>query len=494
VGPLEDSSAGRPSRSLRLRLTLSYALFFTILLAILSLGFRQYLSSSLDAQIRGNIEQDWAALKGYFRIEKGRDYWLIDQGDPDEAALQGRLRRVFFLADSKGREMDASDIYKSLGIDPPSQIRQVVSGKQTIWEEKIDPKGEHYLIRASFDRDEDLDAYYYIAIGRSLKGNREILGGFTWLCLAVIPLIAIGGSVLGWIYAGRALSPVIDIARTAQRITGSNLSMRIPTRKSQDELDYLIETFNRMIERLEASFNQVRQFSTDVSHELRTPITVIRGQLEVALFTAKRPEEYRNAIADALHDVERLSGIVRALLLLSQAETGQVVLQKTKVDLTEVIADIVDQFQIPAEGAGVRLFIAETPTDCVVEVDRVQFERMLSNLLSNAVKFTPTGGEVRVCLRSHEASVEIEISDTGRGISPEHLPHIFDRFYRVAEPSQEVTPEKGLGLGLSFVAWIAKAHQASIDVTSQPGQGTTFTIRLPQVPAHAAEPLIGTIG
>jgi signal transduction histidine kinase len=189
-----------------------------------------------------------------------------------------------------------------------------------------------------------------------------------------------------------------------------------------------------------------------------------------------------------------LSGIVRALLLLSQAETGQVVLQKTKVDLTEVIADIVDQFQIPAEGAGVRLFIAESPTDCFVEVDRVQFERMLSNLLSNAVKFTPAGGEVRVCLRSHEASVEIEISDTGRGISPEHLPHIFDRFYRIAEPSQEASPEKGLGLGLSFVAWIAKAHQASIDVKSQPGEGTTFTIRLPQVREHAAEPLIGTIG
>ena len=462
MGPLEASSVRRPSRSLRLRLTLSYALFFTILLTILSVGFRQFLSSSLDAQIRGNVDQDWAALKGYFRVQKGEELWLIDQGDPDEAALQGRLRRVFFLADSKGREMDASDIYKSLGIDPPAQIRQVVAGKQTLWEEKVDAKGEHYLIRASFDRDEDLDAYYYVAIGRSLKGNREILGGFTWLCVGVIPLIAFGGSVLGWIYAGRALSPVMD---------------------------YLIETFNRMIERLEASFNQVRQFSTDVSHELRTPITVIRGQLEVALFTAKAPEEYRNAIADALHDVERLSAIVRALLLLSQAETGQVVLQKSRVDLSEVISDIVDQFQIPAEGAGVRLYIADAPEQCPVDVDRVQFERMLSNLLSNSVKFTPAGGEVHVCLRCNENSIEIEITDTGRGISPEHLPHIFDRFYRISGPSSDASPEKGLGLGLSFVAWIAKAHEASIDVKSQPGHGTTFTIVMPHAREHAAEPL-----
>jgi heavy metal sensor kinase len=356
----------------------------------------------------------------------------------------------------------------------------------------VDPKGEHYLIRASYDRDEDIDSYYYIAIGRSLKSNREILGRFTWLTVAVIPLLAFGGSVLGWIYAGRALSPVMDIARTAQRITGSNLSLRIPTRRSKDELDYLIETFNGMIERLQLSFNQVRQFSTDVSHELRTPITVIRGQLEVALFTAKSPEEYRNAIADALHDVERLSAIVRALLLLSQAETGQVVLQKTTVDLVEVLSDIVDQFQIPAEGAGVRLFIAEAPHECLLDVDRVQFERMISNLLSNSVKFTPAGGEVRVCLRGIPDAVEIEITDTGRGISSENLPHIFDRFYRVSEPSSEATPEKGLGLGLSFVAWIAKAHHATLDVKSRIGEGTTFVIRMPQVRQHDLEPVAMT--
>ena len=479
----------RPSLSLRLRLTLSYALFFTILLSILSLGLRQFLASTLDSQIRGNLDQDWAALKGYFRVDKGHDFWLIDQGDPDEAALHGRLHRVFFLADANGHEKDASDIYKSLGIDPPDQIRQAITGRKTIWEEKVDPKGEHFLIRASFDRDEDLDSYYYIAIGRSLKGNREILGRFTWLSIGVIPLIAFGGSVLGWIYTGRALSPVMHIARTAQRITGSNLSMRIPTRKSKDELDYLIDTFNRMIERLEFSFNQVRQFSTDVSHELRTPITVIRGQLEVALFTAKTAEDYRDAIADALHDVERLSAIVRALLLLSQAETGQVVLQKTVVDLTEIVSDIVDQFQIPAEGAGVRLYVAEAPADCLVDIDRVQFERMLSNLLSNSVKFTPPGGEVRVSLRGTVDAVEIEIADTGRGISPAHLPHIFDRFYRVADASSAATPEKGLGLGLSFVAWIAKAHDATLDVQSKVGEGTTFLIRLPQLAEHFTEPM-----
>jgi heavy metal sensor kinase len=472
-----------PSRSLRLRLTASYALFFTILLTFLSLGFRQFLAQSLDSQIRTAMDQDWTALKGYLRIEKGALHWYIDQDDPDEAALKGRLHRVFFVADARGDELDVSDIYKTLQPDTMDDIRSVINGKRTLWREAVDPKGEHYLIRASFvDDDQSIDknTYYYVAIGRSLKDNRKILTSFTWLSVGVIPLIALGGCVMGWIYAGRALSPVMDIAQAAQRISGSNLSLRIPMRRSSDELDYLVDTFNRMIERLELSFNQIRQFSTDVSHELRTPITVIRGQLEVALFTAQTAEQYREAIVDSLHDIERLSAIVRALLLLSQAETGQVLLQRSRVDLAELIDDVVDQFQIPAEGAHVHLSVTETVPNCVIDVDRVQVERMLSNLLSNAVKFTRPGGDVKVSLRESGGWVEIEVCDTGTGISPEHLPHIFDRFYRVSSPSPEASPEKGLGLGLSFVAWIAKAHGGSVDVRSTFGEGTTFIVRLPR--------------
>ena len=148
---------------------------------------------------------------------------------------------------------------------------------------------------------------------------------------------------------------MLDVAQAAQRISGSNLSLRIPTREAGDELDYLILTFNRMIERLESSFQQMKQFSADVSHELRTPITAIRGQLEVALFTAQTTEQYREAMFNALQDIDRLSQIVRALLLLSQAESGQLVLQKSRLDLGEVAEDLVEQFQIPAEAAGVRL-------------------------------------------------------------------------------------------------------------------------------------------
>jgi signal transduction histidine kinase len=148
------------------------------------------------------------------------------------------------------------------------------------------------------------------------------------------------------------------------------------------------------------------------------------------------------------------------------------------VDLRDVVRDLVEQFQIPAEAERVRL-IADAPAECTAAVDRVQIERMITNLLSNAVKFTPDGGEVRVKLRSYPGSVEIVVEDTGSGIPKEYLPHIFDRFYRVPGRGSAPSPDQGLGLGLSFVAWIVKAHQGAIDVDSAPGRGTRFTVRLP---------------
>ena len=364
----------------------------------------------------------------------------------------------------------------------------MLNSSKPLWPEKLDVAGVPYLIRASYIVNQSRNRKYYVAIGTSLAANRTdlLLTDFTWLCLGLIPLVVVIGMGTGWVVAGRAMQPVMEIARAAQRISGSNLSLRIPERKAADELEYLVETFNDMISRLEQSFIQVRQFSTDVSHELRTPITIVRGQLEVALFTAETSEQYRDAIVIALGDVERLSQIVRALLLLSQAETGQVILQLQPIDICETARNITEQFEIPAEGAGVEISFRAGPGNCTGEFDRVQIERMLSNLISNAVKFTPPGGEVRVSVERASDYAEILVADTGQGIAPEHLPQIFDRFYRVRGREEQASPEKGLGLGLSFVNWIVRAHSGTIDVKSEPGKGTTFTVRLPLHPVSVA--------
>ncbi len=185
------------------------------------------------------------------------------------------------------------------------------------------------------------DDEYYVAIGRSLANNHKVLQSYTLLSVALVPLMILCGCGIGWVLSGRGLAPVLDVAQDGAAHRGLQSQSAHSHARRGRRTGFPDPTFNQMIERLESSFRQIRQFSTDVSHELRTPITVIRGQLEVALFTAQTTEQYRDAIVDSLQDIERLSQIVRALLLLSQAETGQVVLAKTPFDLAEVVRDIV---------------------------------------------------------------------------------------------------------------------------------------------------------
>ena len=470
-------------RGLRFQLTASYGLFFTLLILALALFFRTELASTISDDNSANMTEDWGTLKGdYLKLEHGKPFWHYDHDDPDETATESRLHAVSLITDEKGTVLEQSPSFESLKIGGPQRIVTDIQKGITSWEAR-DEDGKLYLIRGGTWKDVyDPNRRYYVAIGRSIENSSKVLKQFTLLCWGVIPLVIVAGCYLGWINAGRALTPVMEVARTAQRISGSNLSMRIPDRGAHDELDYLIQTFNQMIGRLETSFNQIRQFSIDVSHELRTPITIIRGQMEVALFTAQTSEQYRDAIVSSLQDIERLSQIVRALLLLSQAETGQVLLQKSPLDLAAVVHDITEQFEIPAEGAQVNLSATGTSEPVIIDADRVQIERMLSNLLSNAVKFTPAGGDVRVKLATRDDQAELVVEDTGVGIPPDHLPHIFDRFYRVSSPSSSASPEKGLGLGLSFVAWIAKAHGGSVNVESEPGRGTRFIVLLPLSP------------
>jgi heavy metal sensor kinase len=489
----------RVTRGLRFRLTAIYALFFTVVLIGVAALFRQRLETVQINEVQDTLEEEWGAMKGYLRIERVPEVnkwfanWYYDSEDPEESTIVLDIKKVYVITDADGniilnrdtQEPEVSSAYKEIGADR-ANIQAVVRDTVTshkpkaYFRERRDSSGDRFQMRSGVVYGEAHGPPFYVSIGAPLGQNARVLREFTLAYLAIIPGALILGSFLGWIMAGRALTPVLEVAQAAQRISGSNLKLRIPTRRAGDELDYLILTFNRMIERLEASFQQMKQFSTDVSHELRTPITAIRGQLEVALFTAQTTEQYREAMFNALQDIDRLSQIVRALLLLSQAESGQVVLQKARLDLCDIVRELVEQFQIPAEEARVRL-TADLPDACYADVDRVQIERMITNLLSNALKFTPNGGEVRVSLCRVDHAVELTVADTGKGIPTEFLPHIFDRFYRVPGSGTAPSPEQGLGLGLSFVAWIVKAHNGKIDVDSAPGQGTRFTITLPAI-------------
>ncbi len=465
------------TRGLRFRLAVSYVVLFAVVLAAIGILFHQNLKSDVENDIRATATSDWEAVKLYVQIINQRPEWIADETDPEEAFIVERLRHVYLLTDANGNVLQASERYASIGIDSPEEIRRVLSLRDGETHIRRDKDGTPYMIKVGSMMDEHRNKYF-LAIGRSLAESYRTVNKFTRTYLILTPAMLAIASLFGWWLAGGALRPVNNVAQAAQNITGANLSVQIPRRGAGDELDHLIDSFNRMTARLNQSFEQIRRFSTDVSHELRTPLTAIRGQLEVALFTAETPEQYREAMINALEDVEKLSSIVRALLLLSQAESGQVVLQKTSFDFAELARDIVDQFQIPAEEKGLTLSATLDP-GVILSADRTQIERLLSNLLSNAVKYTPKGGSVRVSAARSESGewARLVVEDSGVGMPAESLPHIFDRFYRVR--NEHTNRMEGLGLGLSFVAWITDVHGGRIDVASTEGQGTRFTVLLP---------------
>lgn len=293
------------------------------------------------------------------------------------------------------------------------------------------------------------------------------------LLLYALPAALVVSGILGWFIARRSLKPVDDITRSARTITASNLELRLPRSQNNDEIARLIDTLNDMIARLEQSFAQVRQFTSDASHELKTPLAILMGELGVALRRPMSAEEYQATLASCLEEVERLTNVVQGLLELSRAETGQVTIERKPVRLSTLVADVCDDVVLMAEGKHVA-FTTDIDPEVVITGDRVRLHQAILNIVENAVKYTPEGGSVRVELLAIDGSARLLVSDTGIGIATEDLPHIYDRFYRVDKArSKDI---QGTGLGLAIVKWILDAHQASIDVVSTEGAGTTFKV------------------
>jgi len=478
-------------RTLRFRLAGTFLTLFSLVLALVAITGTSLLNYILETQSTQTLQGELGAIKGYIHFEGHKPYWFIDLGDPEEAHIHDRLSEVFVIADEQGQLDSLSSFDHSLNqlgdratiLSELTQIRKSQT-PQPVYKTILSTDKIPYQIISSTLVDHETGAHWYVAEGRSLVDDNNVRRSFRRRVLIFLPLALLACAVVSWFSVGRALRGLQSVDSAAQKVTGSNLGLQIPRRGADDELDRLIDSFNEMSRRLKASFEQVRQFSTDVSHELRTPLTAIQGQLEVALFTATTKEQLKEAIENALQDVERLVNLVRALLLLSQSESGQIPMHKNSLDLGRLVEDIVDQFQIPAEANSLHLM--HTTTQAVpCEVDRTQIERVVTNLLSNAIKYTPAGGWVKAYVEPLGNQVRLTVEDSGVGIPASHLPHIFDRFYRVPDPN----PEKGLGLGLSFVAAIVKAHGGEIHVHSETGKGSRFEVVLPTGTAVSAPQL-----
>lgn len=310
------------------------------------------------------------------------------------------------------------------------------------------------------------------------------LDDFLKTLMLLIPVVLLVSTIGGWFFARASLRPVDELTRTAQDITASNLSRRLPVAKSNDEIRRLSDTLNDMISRLESSFGRIRQFTADASHELRTPLTILTGELELALRSARTSEEYQDVISSALQETLRMSRVVEDLLLLSRADMGRIRLQADRVHLNEILADLADATTILGAGKGIDITYRDVNEDLVVEGDHARLYQMFLNLLDNAVKYTTRNGAISLTVHRDGNVAEVRVRDTGIGISKEHQKKIFDRFYRVDKARSRA--HGGVGLGLSIVEWTVRAHDGEISVESEPGKGSTFIVRLPLAQDNSA--------
>jgi heavy metal sensor kinase len=313
-----------------------------------------------------------------------------------------------------------------------------------------------------------------LQIGMTDARRRDALQRFRGIFLLVFAPLAALSVVGGFLFSSRSLAPVRQLIRATREITATGqMNARIPPRGSRDELDELVSLFNQMLARIDSLIQGMRESLDNVAHDLRTPLTRLRASAELAL-GQPRSQSVRQALTVCLEESERILTMLKTLMDISEAEHGVMRLQKQPVELGELLADMIELYAYTAEAKGVRLSLrASEPVTVSVDLNRMR--QAVANLLDNAVKYTGSGGDVSVEFRREEQAAVFEVRDTGMGIPPEELGHIWERLFR----GDRSRSQPGLGLGLGLVRAIVLAHGGKVDVHSRVAEGSRFTVYLP---------------
>ncbi|MGP8080659.1 MAG: sensor histidine kinase [Dehalococcoidales bacterium] len=314
-----------------------------------------------------------------------------------------------------------------------------------------------------------------IVVGQLTTEITGVLHTFIYVIVFAMVGVIILAGLGGLFLASRVLKPVQEITKTAQKIEGSDLSQRIAV-KTDDELGRLAATLNEMIGRLEESFNRQRQFTADASHELRTPLAIMQAEATLALSKERTLDDYRKSLETISQESSYMSSVIGKLLFLARSDAGKEQLNFEDVDLKELITGLSTNIEALALDKGIK-FTVDAQENLIVNGDKVKLRQLFINILENAVRYTPADGKISVSLVEKDSNAVVSIADTGIGIPPEHLPHIFERFYRVDKARARA--DGGVGLGLAIARYIAESHHGKIEVASEVGKGTTFTISIP---------------
>ncbi len=460
-----------PWATLRFRLTvwntLVVLLITLVALLAVKVGARAALYREADAVLRGEVNEVTIALKDLY---------------PNTDAVVDELRR------------------KAIGHEERGWFTQLLTGDgKTIWKSESCPK-EVAAWPVAKDRFENLvqvggyrfarrritdpaDGPFHVRIGMNTAFLDEDINTLTRLLLPVAAGLSLLTPLVGYWLAVRATKPVAEILRTAEQLKPTRLGDRLEVHGTQDELDRLSLTINRLLDQVAGHVERQQRFVADAAHELRGPLAAMRSSLEVAISQDRTADAYRETLADVLEEARHLSKLANDLLLLAETGNDERAPSREQVDVTAIARQTVAMFGGVAEERAVRLVLQPTAGAVQVAGDASQLRQVLGNLLDNAIRFTPSGGKVTVSIGidGERREAILTVTDTGCGIDEEHLDRVFDRFYKTDASRTHGESVRGGGLGLSICRSIVERHGGSIGVRSTVDRGTTFTVQLPSV-------------
>ena len=470
-------------KSIRSRLTAWYILLLGIILILFSVFLNYFLSKRLYESVDNSltVSATVVATSAVMKFNRsplpGLDQFF------EQFMGAGNLNKFYRIYDGSGNVGSRSNNIDASKF-PLSQeaYADALSGTNSYETFLVDGKHPIRVITMPILREKKL--INLVQVGTSLEAVKETLRNLRIFLFTAVPSVLVFATLFARFLARRALKPISKIIKTARDIgQGQELTQRIPVFKVQDELGQLAMTFNEMMDRLENSFAQMRQFSSDASHELRTPLTVLQGQNELVLSKLRDPKEYQEVIISNLEEIKYMSKVLEDLFVLSRSDENQVLLNYKRMDLRDLVEEVCRHAEILAEEKDISIVIAFLE-QVKINGDEVRLRQMVWNILHNGIKYTQPGGELKVSLLEEPGFALLSIQDTGIGIPEKDLPFIFDRFYRVDKARSK--DEGGSGLGLSICRHIAEAHKGKIKVESKPGLGTRFKIHIPSTGREAS--------
>jgi heavy metal sensor kinase len=463
-------------KSIRSRLTAWYVTLLAIILILFSVLLNYFLAKRLYESVDNSLTVSATVVATSATMRLGNSPLPGLNQLFEQFMSQGNLNKFYRIYDGSGNVGSRSKNINASQF-PLSQTAyaDALEGKNSYETFKVGGQQPIRVITMPVLLEGQL--INLVQVGTSLEAVQETLRNLKIFLFAAVPSVLILAALFARFMARRALKPISRIIDTARDIgQGQELSKRIPVLKIKDELGQLALTFNEMMNRLENSFAQMRQFSSDASHELRTPLTVLKGQNELILSKQRKPEEYQEVISSNLEEINYMSKVLEDLFVLSRSDENQVNLDCDPVDLRALVEEVCKHAEILAEENNIKIvFSFLEPT--AIKGDEVRLRQMVWNVLQNGIKYTQRGGELKISLQNEGEFVLLTIQDTGIGIPEKDLPLIFNRFYRVDKA--RTRDEGGSGLGLSICRQIAEAHKGKIEVESKLGVGTRFKIQLP---------------